>query len=79
MDSSLLDEHDKFPHDSRITSYFVALATPRTTQVVTVVDNVGGTEKLIQQSDVEGSTAVKLDLSLDTPIIFMPRSSKSQE
>lgn len=65
--------------DLQITSYFVALATPQTTQVVTVVDNVGGMEKLIQQSDVEGSTAVKLDLSLDTPIIIMPRSSNSQE
>jgi len=65
--------------DFQITFYFVALATPQTTQVVTVVDKVGGTEKLIQQSDVEGSTAVKLDLSLDTPIIIMPRSSNSQE
>lgn len=65
--------------DLQITSYFVALATPQTTQVVTVVDNVGGTQKLIQQSDVEGSTAVKLDLSLDTPIIIMPRCSNSQE
>ncbi|XP_024384462.1 uncharacterized protein [Physcomitrium patens] len=62
-----------------ITAYFVALATPQTTQVVTVVDKVGGTEKLIQESDVEGSSAVKLDFSLDTPIIIMPRSSDSQE
>lgn len=63
----------------QITAYFVALATPQTTQVVTVVDKVGGTEKLIQESDVEGSSAVKLDFSLDTPIIIMPRSSDSQE
>ncbi|KAG0568137.1 hypothetical protein KC19_7G189300 [Ceratodon purpureus] len=62
-----------------ITAYFVALATPQTTQVVTVVDKVGGTEKLIQQSDVDGSPAVKLDFSLDTPTIIMPRCSHSQE
>jgi vacuolar protein sorting-associated protein 13A/C len=43
------------------------------------VDKVGGTEKLMQQSDIGGSTAVKLDFSLDTPIIIMPRCSDSQE
>ncbi|KAG0559465.1 hypothetical protein KC19_10G107200 [Ceratodon purpureus] len=62
-----------------ITAYFVALATPQTSQVVSVVDKVGGTEKLIQQSDIGGSTAVKLDFSLDTPTIIMPRCSDSQE
>jgi hypothetical protein len=65
--------------DWQITAYFVALATPQTTQVVSVVDKVGGTEKLMQQSDIGGSTAVKLDFSLDTPIIIMPRCSDSQE
>lgn len=63
----------------QITAYFVGLASPQATQVVTVVDKVGGTEKLIQQSDMEGSPAVKLDFSLDTPIIIMPRCSTSQE
>jgi hypothetical protein len=65
--------------DWQVTAYFVALATPQTTQVVSVVDKVGGIEKLIQQSDIGGSTAVKLDFSLDTPIIIMPRCSDSQE
>lgn len=64
---------------SQITAYFYALATPQVQQVITVVDKVGGIEKLIQQSDIEGGPAIKLNLSLDTPIIIMPRNSESRE
>jgi hypothetical protein len=74
-------EQETSSHDGwcelQITAYFVALATLRSSQVVSVVDKFGGTEKLIQQSDMGGSPAVKLDLSLDTPIIIMPRCSDS--
>ncbi|PTQ34792.1 hypothetical protein MARPO_0076s0036 [Marchantia polymorpha] len=62
-----------------ITAYFYALATPQVQQVITVVDKVGGIEKLIQQSDIEGGPALKLNVSLDTPIIIMPRNSESRE
>ncbi|KAL3679175.1 hypothetical protein R1sor_022131 [Riccia sorocarpa] len=62
-----------------IQAYFFALATPHVQQVITVVDKVGGIEKLIQQSDIEGGPAIKLDLSFDTPIIIMPRNSESHE
>ncbi|CAM6102066.1 unnamed protein product [Calypogeia fissa] len=62
-----------------ITAYFYALATPQVQQVIMVVDKVGGIEKLVQQSDMEGAPAVKLNVSLDTPIIIMPRNSQSQE
>ncbi|KAL2613699.1 hypothetical protein R1flu_025391 [Riccia fluitans] len=62
-----------------IQAYFYALATPQVQQVITVVDKVGGIEKLIQQSDIEGGPAIKLNLSFDTPIIIMPRNSGSHE
>jgi vacuolar protein sorting-associated protein 13A/C len=62
-----------------ITTYFVALATPEAPHVVTVVDRVGGIEKLIQQADIRGASPVKLDFSLDTPIIIVPRCSNSRE
>jgi hypothetical protein len=57
----------------------VALATPEAPHVVTVVDRVGGIEKLIQQADIRGASPVKLDFSLDTPIIIVPRCSNSRE
>jgi hypothetical protein len=62
----------------QIIAYFYALATPQVQQVITVVDRVGGTEKLIQQSDMDGLPALKLNVSLDTPIIIMPRNSQSE-
>ncbi len=63
----------------QITTYLVALATPEAPHVVTVVDRVGGIEKLIQQADIRGASPVKLDFSLDTPIIIVPRCSNSRE
>eukprot|EP01018_Ginkgo_biloba_P025446 Gb_15429 [translate_table: standard] len=62
-----------------ITAYFTGLATPQAQQAIQVVDKVGGIEWLIQQSEIDGAPAIKLDVSLDTPIIIMPRNSMSKD
>ncbi|KAH9312826.1 hypothetical protein KI387_027861 [Taxus chinensis] len=62
-----------------VTAYFIGLATPQAQQAIQVVDKVRGVEWLIQQSEMEGSPAVKLDVSLDTPIIIMPHNSMSKD
>lgn len=63
----------------QITVYFMELATPHTEEVIKLVDKVGGFEWLIQKYEIDGATALKLDLSLDTPIIIVPRDSLSKE
>lgn len=63
----------------QITAYFMDLATPHTEEAIKLVDKVGGIEWLIQKYEIDGATAVKLDLSLDTPIIIIPRNSMSKE
>lgn len=65
--------------DLQITAYFMELATPHTEEAIKLVDKVGGIEWLIQKYEVDGASAVKLDLSLDTPIIVVPRNSLSKE
>lgn len=55
------------------------LATPHTEEAIKLVDKVGGIEWLIQKYEVDGASAIKLDLSLDTPLIIVPRNSKSEE
>lgn len=62
-----------------ITAYFVELATPHTEEAIKLVDKVGGIEWLIQKYEIDGATAVKLDLSLDTPVIIVPRNSMSSD
>ncbi|KAH8501006.1 hypothetical protein H0E87_016007 [Populus deltoides] len=62
-----------------ITAYFMELATPNTEEAIKLVDKVGGFEWLIQKYEIDGATALKLDLSLDTPIIIVPRNSMSKE
>lgn len=59
--------------------YFMELATPRTEEAIKLVDKVGGFEWLIQKYEIDGASALKLDLSLDTPIIIIPRNSMSKE
>lgn len=63
----------------QITAYFMELATPRTEEAIKLVDKVGDFEWLIQKYEIDGSVALKLDLSLDTPIIIIPRNSLSKE
>lgn len=62
-----------------ITVYFMELATPHTEEVIKLVDKVGGFEWLIQKYEIDGAAALKLDLSLDTPIIIIPRNSTSTD
>lgn len=63
----------------QITSYFMELASPHTEEAIKFVDKVGGIEWLIQKYEIQGASAVKLDLSLDTPIIIVPENSMSKE
>lgn len=63
----------------QVTAYFMDLATPHTEEVIKLVDKVGDLEWLIKKYEIDGSSAIKLDLSLDTPIIIIPRNSMSKE
>jgi vacuolar protein sorting-associated protein 13A/C len=47
--------------------------------VVKLRDQVTNSEKWFTTSEIEGSPAVKLDLSLRKPIIVMPRRTDSLE
>lgn len=47
--------------------------------VVKVKDQVTDSEKWVKTSEIEGSPAIKLDLSLRKPIILMPRRTDSPE
>lgn len=48
-------------------------------KVVKLKDQVTNSEKWFTTSEIEGSPAVKLDLSLRKPIIVMPRKTDSLE
>ncbi|XP_044485071.1 uncharacterized protein LOC123210663 isoform X2 [Mangifera indica] len=62
-----------------ISAYFMELATPHSEEVIKLVDKVGGFEWLIKKYEMDGAPAWKLDLSLDTPIIIVPRNSVSKD
>ncbi|GAB2216278.1 hypothetical protein Droror1_Dr00024048 [Drosera rotundifolia] len=62
-----------------ISAYFMELATPHTEEVIKLVDKVGDFEWFIQKYEIDGSSSIKLDLSLDTPIIIIPKSSTSKD
>ncbi|XP_031479692.1 uncharacterized protein LOC116250249 isoform X3 [Nymphaea colorata] len=62
-----------------IMAYFWELATPQTEEAIKLVDKVRGIEWLIQKYEIDGATALKLDLLLDTPIIIVPRNSRSKD
>ena len=65
----------------QLTAYFMGLVASGSQQaVVSVVDAAaGGIERLIQQSELNGSPGVKLDVSMDAPVLIMPRNSTSSE
>jgi len=67
------------PSIVQFTSYFMELATPHTEEAIKFIDKVGGLEWLIQKYEIDGASAIKLDLSLDTPIIIVPKNSQSKE
>ncbi|XP_074317635.1 uncharacterized protein LOC141653693 isoform X2 [Silene latifolia] len=60
-----------------VVSYFMGLSPSTSNTVVKVRDQVTDSEKLFSTSEIEGSPAVKLDLSLTKPIIIMPRRTDS--
>ncbi|XP_059444630.1 uncharacterized protein LOC132176414 [Corylus avellana] len=62
-----------------ITAYFMELATPHTEEAIKLVDKVGDFEWLIQKYEIDGAASLKLDLSLDTPMIIIPRNSMSKD
>ncbi|MFS8029949.1 putative vacuolar protein sorting-associated protein [Helianthus anomalus] len=60
-----------------IINYFMGLVPTNSVDVVKVKDHVTDSEKWVKTSEIEGSPAVKLDLSLRKPIILMPRRTDS--
>ncbi|KAK1438468.1 hypothetical protein QVD17_04277 [Tagetes erecta] len=62
-----------------IVSYFMGLVPTNSVDVVKVKDQVTDSEKWVKTSEIEGSPAVKLDLSLRKPIILMPRRTDSPD
>ncbi|KAJ7955294.1 calcium-dependent lipid-binding family protein [Quillaja saponaria] len=62
-----------------MTVYFMELASPHPEEAIELVDRVGGFEWLIQKYEIDGATALKLELALDTPTIVVPRNSASKD
>lgn len=60
-----------------VISYFMGLVPSTPKDVVKISDQVTNSEKWFTTSEVEGSPAMKLDLSLRKPIILMPRRTDS--
>ncbi|CAH1433633.1 unnamed protein product [Lactuca virosa] len=56
-------------------TYLVALVPLVSEEAIKFVDKVGGFEWLIKKYEMDGAAAMKLDLSLETPIIVVPRDS----
>ncbi|KAL7618287.1 hypothetical protein Lser_V15G01600 [Lactuca serriola] len=62
-----------------LVTYLVALAPPVSEEAIKFVDKVGGFEWLIKKYEMDGAAAMKLDLSLETPIIVVPRDSNGTD
>ncbi|PIA31102.1 hypothetical protein AQUCO_05300139v1 [Aquilegia coerulea] len=62
-----------------IASYFMGLVPKDSKSVVKLKDQVTNSEKWFTTSEIEGSPALKLDLSLRKPIIVMPRRTDSHD
>ncbi|CAN1333900.1 Intermembrane lipid transfer protein VPS13 [Linum perenne] len=62
-----------------VSSYFMGLVPENANSVVKLKDQVTNSEKWFMTSEIEGSPALKLDLSLRNPIILMPRSTESAD
>ncbi|CAI0538916.1 unnamed protein product [Linum tenue] len=64
---------------SEIASYFMGLVPENSNSIVKLKDQVTNSEKWFMTSEIEGSPALKLDLSLRSPIILMPRRTDSAD
>ncbi|XP_047340944.1 uncharacterized protein LOC124944671 [Impatiens glandulifera] len=62
-----------------VVGYFMGLVPNNSRDVVRLRDQATNSEKWFTTSEIEGSPAMKLDLSLRKPIILMPRSTDSHE
>ncbi|GAV77402.1 PH domain-containing protein/DUF946 domain-containing protein/DUF1162 domain-containing protein/Chorein_N domain-containing protein, partial [Cephalotus follicularis] len=62
-----------------VVSYFMGVVPSNAKGVVKLEDQVTNLEKWFTTSEIEGSPAVKLDLSLRKPIILMPRRTDSPD
>ncbi|KAL6543919.1 hypothetical protein OROGR_010416 [Orobanche gracilis] len=60
-----------------IISYFMGLVPRNNKDVIQIEDQMTNSQKWFPRSEVEGSPAVKLDLSLKNPIIVMPQRTNS--
>ncbi|KAK4746515.1 hypothetical protein SAY87_012827 [Trapa incisa] len=60
-----------------IVSYFMGLVPTNSKDIVKLNDQVMNTEKSLTASKIGGSSAMKLGLSLRSPIILMPRRTDS--
>ncbi|XP_027361593.1 uncharacterized protein LOC113869468 [Abrus precatorius] len=60
-----------------VVGYFMGLVPNSPRRVIKVTDQVTNSEKWFSASEIEGSPAVKFDLSLKKPIILMPRRTDS--
>ncbi|KAJ4951540.1 hypothetical protein NE237_028372 [Protea cynaroides] len=60
-----------------VVSYFMGLVPNNSKGVVKLKDQVTNSEKWFTTSEIEGSPALKLDLSLKKPVIMMPRRTDS--
>ncbi|XP_051144600.1 uncharacterized protein LOC127260739 isoform X2 [Andrographis paniculata] len=60
-----------------VISYFMGLVPYSPKDVVQIKDQVTNSEKWLTRSEIEGSPALKLDLSLNKPIILMPQRTNS--
>ncbi|KAL3499805.1 hypothetical protein ACH5RR_038898 [Cinchona calisaya] len=60
-----------------VISYFMGLVPRNSVDIIRVKDQKTNAEKSFTRSEIEGSPAVKLDLSLRKPIILMPRRTDS--
>lgn len=63
----------------QIISYFMGLVPKSSDGVVKLKDDVTNSEKWVSKTDMEGSPALKLDVSFSRPIIVMPRETDSAE
>ncbi|GER35434.1 pleckstrin homology (PH) domain-containing protein [Striga asiatica] len=60
-----------------VISYFMGLVPANNKDVVQIEDQVTNSQKWITRSEIEGSPAVKLNVSLKKPIIVMPQRTNS--
>lgn len=62
-----------------IVAYFMGLIPKDSNNAVKLQDRVSNSEKWFTKSEIEGSPALRLDLSLSKPIIIMPRRTDSND